>query len=154
MLKDLSQYVIERTIGNLGEEIRLHSDPYGNVSQRAIERAREIATKAMFPFLMPMKDPLPAGALDLGNLYYLLGPREHVKMEKVVLKAFKEFAEKKGWRLCIREDEPLVFDHFARLRLPNQQEARSLWQEEKREDAEVRRARNVKVSGFSDDYWF
>ena len=145
-LKDLSQYVMEWTIGNLGEEIHLHSDSYRNVTQQAIEQAQEIATKAMFPFLMPIKDPVPTGALDLGHSYYVLGPRELVRMEKVVLKAFKKFVEMKGWEIHIADKEPLSFDCFACLCLPNQQEACSLWQEEKREDEEVRRARNVKVS--------
>ncbi len=96
---------MERTIGNLGEEIQLHSDPYGNVTWRAIERAQEIATKAMFPLLMLIKDPVPTGALDLGHSYFLLGPQELVRMENIVLKAFKTFAKKKGWKIHIVDDE-------------------------------------------------
>ena len=91
----------------------------------------------MFPFLMPIKDPVPTGALDLGHSYYLLGPWELVRMEKVVLKAFKKFAKMKGWEIHIADDKPLSFDRFAHLHLPNQHEAHSLWQEEKSEDEEV-----------------
>ena len=69
-------------------------------------------------------------------------------MEKVVLKAFKKFAEKRGWQYDINKDISLSFDCFAHLQLPNEQEACSLWHEEKCEDVEVRRARNVKVSLF------
>ena len=105
-----------------------------------------LSMKAMFPFLMPNKDPVPTRVLDLGHSYFLLGSWELVRMEKVVLRAFKKFAEKKGWQIHIADDEPISFNHFACLRLPNQQEARSFWQEEKREDEEVRRAWNVKVS--------
>jgi len=36
-LTEISQWTMERTIGNLGKEIRLHSDPYANLSQRIIE---------------------------------------------------------------------------------------------------------------------
>jgi len=42
---------MERTIGNLGEEIRLHSDPYANLTQRIIERSRVNAVKNMAPDL-------------------------------------------------------------------------------------------------------
>ena len=36
-LTEVSQWTMERTIGNLGEEIRSHSDPYANLTQRIIE---------------------------------------------------------------------------------------------------------------------
>jgi len=36
-LAEVSQWTMECTIGNLGEEIRLHSNPYANLTQRIIE---------------------------------------------------------------------------------------------------------------------
>ena len=33
-----SQWVMERTIGNLGEEIKLHSNPFANLAQRALRQ--------------------------------------------------------------------------------------------------------------------
>ena len=50
-LTELSQWTMERTIGNLNEEIRLHSDPYANLSQRVIERAHTNALYTLAPDL-------------------------------------------------------------------------------------------------------
>lgn len=46
-----SQWTMERTIGNLGEEIRQPSNPYANLSHRGILRAQVNALKAMVPIL-------------------------------------------------------------------------------------------------------
>lgn len=67
-----SQWAIEWTIGNLGEEIKQHSDPYANLSQRGLRRCQVNALKAMIPDLVPVENPLPHGALDLGDKYSLL----------------------------------------------------------------------------------
>ena len=53
-LTELSQWTMERTIGNFGEEIWLHSDPYANISQRVIEHARANALYALAPDLFPV----------------------------------------------------------------------------------------------------
>ncbi len=42
-----SQWTLERTIGNLGEEIKQHSNPFANLSQHGIRRARVNTLKAM-----------------------------------------------------------------------------------------------------------
>ena len=72
-LTEVSQWTMERTIGNLGEEIRLHSDPYANLTQRIIDRSRVNALKMMVPDLVPNKQ-LPSEALDIGSNYLLLRP--------------------------------------------------------------------------------
>ena len=46
-----SQWTLEHTIGNLGEEIKQHSNPFANLSQRGIRHARVNAIKAMIPDL-------------------------------------------------------------------------------------------------------
>jgi hypothetical protein len=84
-LTEVSQWTMERTIGNLGEEIRLHSDPYANLSQRMIERARANALYALTPDLFHVTGKLPTGACDVGENYVLLGPREHHDMDAINL---------------------------------------------------------------------
>src|ERR1700722_8189035 len=72
-LTEASQWIMEHTIGNLGEEIQLHSDPYANLTQRIIERSCINAVKNMAPDLAATKKELPAGALDIGSNFVLLG---------------------------------------------------------------------------------
>lgn len=44
-----SQWTMERTIGNLGQEIRQPSDPFSNLAQQGIRRCQINALKAMLP---------------------------------------------------------------------------------------------------------
>ncbi|KAF8798243.1 hypothetical protein BYT27DRAFT_7123523 [Phlegmacium glaucopus] len=67
-----SQWTMERTIGNLGEEIRSHVHPYANLSQHVLQRCQVNALKAMFPDLEEPQNPIPRGAKDLGNGFVLL----------------------------------------------------------------------------------
>jgi hypothetical protein len=98
-LTELSQWTMERTIGNLGEEIQLHADPYANLSQRVIERARANALYALDPDLFHAAGKLPSGACDVSENYILLGPREHHEMDVTILEAFKRFSDSHQWRI-------------------------------------------------------
>jgi hypothetical protein len=74
-----SQWTLERTIGNLGEEIKQHSNPFANLSQRGIRRARVNALKAMILDLDiegNTDEYLPQGCKDIGQGYLLLRARE------------------------------------------------------------------------------
>jgi len=134
---------MEHTIGNLGEEIRLHSNPYANLTQRIIERSRINALKNMLPDLFSDDEHLPQGALHIGSNYILLGPRELYQIDDSVSGALEKFASSQNWRI---KKGALSVHRFARLHLPNGQIAQSLWHEKKRPDEEVRVAWNVKVS--------
>jgi hypothetical protein len=67
---------MERTIGNLGQEIKQDSNPYANLSQRACRRAQVNALKALIPDLEPDHDKLPRGSEDLGAGYVLLRAKD------------------------------------------------------------------------------
>jgi len=69
-----SQWTLEHTIGNLGKEIKQHSNPFANLLQRGIRHACVNTLKAMIPNLEPSKatKDLPCGAIDLGDGYVLL----------------------------------------------------------------------------------
>ena len=137
---------MERTIGNLGEEIRSHVHPYANLSQRGLQRCQINALKAMFPDLEESKDAIPRGAKDLGNGYILLRAREETAR-------YMEDAECKALKLYLQDtcnvDTPQNWSpkisRWARLRLPNGQVARSAWKEKLRPLKKVRMARNVTV---------
>ncbi|KIK74487.1 hypothetical protein PAXRUDRAFT_76517, partial [Paxillus rubicundulus Ve08.2h10] len=73
-----SQWTMECTIGNLTEEIRQHSNPYANLTQRAVWRAQVNVLKAMIPSLDPdhNKPTNPRWSLDIGSGYLLLPRHE------------------------------------------------------------------------------
>jgi hypothetical protein len=70
-----SQWTLECTIGNLGEEIKQHSSPFANLLQRGIRRAYINVLKALFLDIDndgPTAGGLPRGSKDLGDHYVLL----------------------------------------------------------------------------------
>ena len=72
-----SQWTLERTIRNLGEEIKQHSNLFANLSQRGIRRAQANALMAMIPDLdlkRTTKAALPRGSRDVGGGVILLCP--------------------------------------------------------------------------------
>lgn len=138
------QFPIERTIGDLGAELRQPSNPFANLAQRALRRAQVNGLKAMVPDLAPEK-PMVSATMpshDLGNGYYLLHPRDtrvHVpsRAEAEAIRCF-----------FVQIGSPGVdttnVTRWARLRLPNGHVARTAWKE--KANATTREARNVKVS--------
>ncbi|KAJ7745021.1 hypothetical protein DFH07DRAFT_749135 [Mycena maculata] len=144
-----SQWTMERTIGNLGQEIKSDSQPYTNLSERGLRRSQVNALKAMIPGLDPKeKESLPRGSIELGNNFVLLRPRDEFRHQ-----LYGEEAEVIKNFLGSKDDGPnggkLSLARWARLRLPNGQIARSRWKEIRRPLDKVRMARNVKVSSLS-----
>ncbi|KAH7903124.1 hypothetical protein BJ138DRAFT_1138786 [Hygrophoropsis aurantiaca] len=119
-----SQWTMERTIGNLGQEIRSHSQPYANLSQRGVRRCQINALKILIPLLEPPEDILPRGSIDLGQGYVLLRRKERSShhMRDCENTALLDFLNAPP-----RVLPPIT--RWARLRLPNGQIARSLWKE-------------------------
>ncbi|KAF8576503.1 hypothetical protein K439DRAFT_1281183, partial [Ramaria rubella] len=62
-----SAWTMERTIGNLKEEVRLHSSPFVNIAERGLQCSQKNALKAMIPSLQTEKPYVPKGAVDIGN---------------------------------------------------------------------------------------
>jgi hypothetical protein len=84
---------MEQTIGNLGKEIWLHSDPYANLSQRMIECPCANALYALAPDLFHVTGKLPTSACDVEENYVLLGPHGHHDMDATILEAFTTFSD-------------------------------------------------------------
>lgn len=161
-----TQWTLERVIGLLGAEIRQHSNPYANLSQRAVQWCQVNALKVMVPELDrdAQAQDFPKGSVDLGNDYVLLRARERnphpaTDAELVAINAYRALHP---GLLC--DDNELITEQqrssrrtkrdgtwvrrWARLRLPNGQIARSSWNEKRKALQNVRMSRNVKVSFF------
>ena len=139
-----SQWTLERTIGNLGEEIKQHSNPFANLSQRGIRRAQTNALVAMIPDLpvdSPSEGLLPLGAKDLGDGFILLRAREGKS---------RALRECEAEALCdflpiLQRGTEIPVVRWAKLRLPTGQKCNSAWKELLKPLEERRTARNVKV---------
>ena len=72
-----SQWMMEWTIGNLGQEIRQPSDPFSNLAQQGIWCCQVNALKALVPTLdLTNEDSTPHASEDLGNGFVLLPKRD------------------------------------------------------------------------------
>jgi hypothetical protein len=142
-----SQWTMERTIGNLGREIRQPSNPFANLSQRGVLRSQINALYAMIPDLENLKPTVPRGGKDLGGGYILLRAKDNAlasmrDCEKIAFA--KHLHENHGVSVEI-DWSPSIY-RWARLRLPNGQVARSAWKEKLKPLEKVRMARNIKVN--------
>ncbi|KAJ6589494.1 hypothetical protein B0H19DRAFT_979711, partial [Mycena capillaripes] len=139
-----SQWALERTIGNLGEEIKQHSNPYANLSQRAIRRCQVNALKAVIPDLEPETDKLPRGSVDLGDGYVLLRAQDSCsrRVRTCEEEAIMDYLRDEFGDEIAEEWRPSVV-RWARARLPNGQVVRSWWKEEFK--TQLRSARHVKI---------
>ena len=67
-----AQWTMERTIGNLGEQIRQPSKPFANLSREGVWRCQVNSLLSIMPELDDSNNGLPHGSVDLGNGYILL----------------------------------------------------------------------------------
>lgn len=126
---------MERTIGNLTEELRQHSNPYANLSQRAIRRAHINVLKALIPDIDPddSKPILPQWSKDIGDGYGLLKAqdRSRYKTHDYEAPAIREYIESQCADSPVlgmfHMDDSIHISRWARLRIPNGQVARSRW---------------------------
>jgi hypothetical protein len=137
-----SQWTMERTIGNLVQEMKSDSQPYANLSARGLRRSQVNALKAMVPDLAP-EEKLPRGSIDLGDGYILLRARDEYRhrLDGEAGRVSRQFLERSNGPMTGN----LSVVRWARLRIPNGQIARSAWKETCRPLNKVRMARNVKV---------
>ena len=139
-----SQWTLERTIGNLGEEIKQHSNPFANLSQRGIRRARVNALKAMIPDLdTDIDHPADRGSKDIGDGFVLLRAREPDP------RPLRD-CEADALRIIYPSLPPEVsVRRWAKLRIPTGQNCYSAWKEKEKPLEKRRTARNIKVCRIS-----
>ncbi|KAJ7798489.1 hypothetical protein B0H14DRAFT_2617832 [Mycena olivaceomarginata] len=134
-----SQWGMERTIGNLGEEIKQHSNAFANLAQRGIRRCQTSSLR---------KTHCPRGAADLGGGYALLRAMDTTSRDVRLCehRAIVTYLEANGGTLT-RDTASVI--RWARLRLPNGQIARSRWKESLKALENLRISRNIQVDGSS-----
>ncbi|KAJ6613088.1 hypothetical protein B0H10DRAFT_2222526 [Mycena sp. CBHHK59/15] len=138
-----AQWTLERTIGNLGEEIRQPKHMYANLSQRGLYRAQLNALKAMDPtFDRTAVKALPTGGKDIGDGYQLLPRHDDVGRppeRSNELEALKTYLSREWNTPFDEERDNSLVKRWARLALPgNGQVARSQFAE--KEDKRVTRS--------------
>ncbi|KAJ7037738.1 hypothetical protein C8F04DRAFT_1091397 [Mycena alexandri] len=138
-----SQWGMERTIGNLGEEIKQHSNAFANLAQRGIRRCQVNALKAMIPDIEPPENPLPRGAKDLGGGYAFLTAMDTTSrpVRECEASAIVTYLHDHGKTLA---PDMVSIIRWSRLRLPNGQIARSKWKESLKTLDKLRTSRCVK----------
>ena len=127
-----SQWTMERAIGYLGQEVCQPSNPFANLSRKAIQLCQVNALKAIKPKLdhyVPAE--VPQTAIDIGNRFVLLHAQDCTA--RAMLDYEKEALRKYLEDIQDMDDEwqPMV-TRWARLRLPNGQIARSAWKEKEK----------------------
>ncbi|RPD54105.1 hypothetical protein L226DRAFT_472677 [Lentinus tigrinus ALCF2SS1-7] len=144
----ISQWPLENCIGNLTREIGSHSQPYANLAARATRRGQVNALTAIYPEL-GTREQLPKNAIELGDGYVLLSWGKDARAREI------EGAEATALRDFLSENNTVIPDtwrpavwKWARLRLPNEQIARTAFGECKGEarNKPVHRSRMVKVT--------
>ncbi|KAF9020619.1 hypothetical protein BDZ89DRAFT_1072147 [Hymenopellis radicata] len=143
-----SQWTMERSIGNLTEEISQHSTVYAHLSEVGLRRAEINALKFMIPSLdkgVREEGKIPRGGENLGGGYVLLRARDSTALDL----AGAEAGALKTYLLQYHTALPSAWKarvvRWARLRLPNGQVARSLWKEGPKLLEHIRMSRNVKL---------
>ncbi len=143
-----SQFTMERTIGDLGSEIKQPSKPFENLAQRSLRRAQDNALVAMHPELVAQ--PLSkTPSVDLGEGFVLLHPRQkgpravEDREDIAILRYIEDLVGTAQARSIWVETMQCCVQRWGRLRLPNGQICRTAWKEIPNQM--TRLARNVKV---------
>ncbi|KAI9066946.1 hypothetical protein FKP32DRAFT_1564687 [Trametes sanguinea] len=143
-----TQWTLENFIGNITHEIKQHSTPYANVSERACRRCQVNALQALIPSLAKASE-LPSGALELHGGYVLLRALDlHARgVTPSEARAIHDFLRRR--RHPIAETWKPLVRRWARLLLPTGQIARSAWKECQLEarGRKLRRAQMIKLTG-------
>ncbi|KAH9848550.1 hypothetical protein C2E23DRAFT_739308 [Lenzites betulinus] len=151
-----TQWTLENYIGNITREIKQHATPYANVSERALRRTRINALQAMIP-AFAMDETPPASSIDLGDGFRLLRARDRAMFtltsaaERNALQSFM-----RAYHIPVEPGYRPSVQRWARLRLPNGQNARALWKEGPTEarHGDCRRARMLTNNRFAEIQYF
>ncbi|KJA13779.1 hypothetical protein HYPSUDRAFT_151159, partial [Hypholoma sublateritium FD-334 SS-4] len=137
-----TQWPMERSIGNLTEEIKQHSQPYANLAEHGAQRAQVNALVALVPDL-EQKKPLSHLSKDIGNSFILsMADTCARSISAAEMHAIQDFYLTHN--IQINPDFRLV--KWGRLLLPNLQFVRTAWKEAPKALNKVRISRNIMVS--------
>ncbi|KAJ3508503.1 hypothetical protein NLJ89_g5715 [Agrocybe chaxingu] len=137
-----TQWTMERTVGNLGEEIRQPSNPFQNLSERGVRRAQVNALYSMLPELEKQLG-LPRVSEDIGDGFILLGAKERYPKTIPIIEVAAICTFYHAHNIQIAATWMPQVLKWARLQIPNQQIVRSAWKEKNKALEKVRMARNI-----------
>jgi hypothetical protein len=143
-----SQWTIERVIGLLKDDLRLHSDPFSNLAHIAMRLAQTNALRSLVPDLMKHKPTLQEIGHDLGDGYVSLHPREdrRRRVRDAEFAQIHAFMNDRG----LQGDFDWVEGHsvlrFGRLAVPNGSLVRTAWRENLKALEDLRTSRMAEVS--------
>jgi hypothetical protein len=132
----VSQYTMERTIGNIVEEMKQHTTAAGNAAQRAICRAQVNVVKALLlNEANGTAQPSPRYPRSpVGNGFCILWPKEWSKNGRVApedeFNALENYFEQNEVEFPFSRSQ-LRLKRWGRLQLPTGDIARSVFQESK-----------------------
>lgn len=136
---------MERTIGNLGEEIRQPSQPFANLAERGARRAQVNALIALVPDLAPPKPPSHLSHNLNGGYILSMADTRSRPVSEIEKQVIRKFFQSSQVQIQITVD--FYVQKWGRLQLPNLQFVRTAWKETAKPLDKVRMARNVMVSG-------
>jgi len=134
---------MECTIGILGQEIQQPSNPFQNLSECGLRRARINALESIFSDLVKPKIQ-PCVSKDLGDGYTLLGGRDSdaQSMHLTYIPALSAYFESIG--IPVPPNWTPRLKHWARIQFPNKKIVHTAWKE-KACSGSVRTSQNVMV---------
>ena len=141
-----TQWLMERMIGNLGEEIKQPPNIFANLCQCAIQGCQVNALKVIIPNLKPSKAQIPRGAADINDGYILLRAQDRspqILLDELTI-AYRSYLEEAFPGQLDPKSTPRVI-WWACLALPNGQIAWSAWKEKAKPWWTLRAAHMVKV---------
>jgi hypothetical protein len=148
----LSQYPLERTIGDLGRQIRnFQGDKmYTNFANMGWRQVQINALFSIYPGLAPKDKVVSPKDIAIGGGFYLLrrGSDKTARLASTLEgEAIMRWLEDNSLPDVFVNPSSIRIARWARVRLPNGQIVRSLWKEQLASDPRnIRMARNVKVS--------
>jgi hypothetical protein len=148
----LAQWALERTIGDLGRQVRNFQGPkmYSNFAHIGWRQVQVNALYNIFPELAPSEVEISAADEDLGGGFALLrrgSDRTRRAVTRTESNAIMSFMREHDMDDVFPDAASVLVTRWGRLRLPNGQIVRSLWKEADSTDpSEIRMARNMKVS--------
>ncbi|EAU90253.2 hypothetical protein CC1G_11577 [Coprinopsis cinerea okayama7 len=129
------QYLMERSIGELGGDVRQPGTPFANLAQVAVRKCQINSITALYPEFRKEQDKPSRYATDLGDGYMFLPVQDRIARE-VDGELGDYLKEEIGYSKIRR---------FGRLRLPNEQVVRSRFSEDRKLSEQTRISRMVKL---------
>jgi hypothetical protein len=144
-----SQWTMERLIGMLEHELRLHSNPYANIAMIATRLAQKNTMLALLPELVLPEVRFSDLDIDFGNGYGIKHPIDARQYKLSLIEAnaiaqFREWYNNDGHTFNLDERVTKVV-RWAKFAMPNGSEARAEWKERLKPLSHLRISRMVEV---------